>query len=305
MSFISLFITFIDIIAYTFIICWILKLSYFIYSFLFRKPCNILKKYGTDSWALITGGTKGIGKEIAYILAEKGFNLFIIARDKDLLKNVSQEISTKFKVRVEYLSVDFSKYTKFEDYKLIFEEHFKNKPIRLLVNNVGIYYNESFKEISLEKTLNTITIHCYPQVYLSKLFIDNLKGTKGGIISISSLTADITISNMNVYSATKRFNDYISKGLSLEEKELDVLSVKPGACETDLVKAVADGWFVIKPSLCAKAIFDDFTYEKETNGYITHKIISYFISRFPAWFATFIAEQRKEFKNKNYTKKIN
>lgn len=298
MSLISLFNFLIDIITYSVIISWIVKICYFIYSFFIRKPCSIITKYGADSWALISDGTSEVGKELTLQLAKEGFNLFIIGKDTDLLNAVSKEIRKRFNVKVEFLTVDLSKYTKYEEYRILFEEYFKNKSVNILVNNIGIYYNESFKQISLDQTLKTVTLNCYPQVYLTKLFIQNLKGSKGGIISLSSLAANIYTSKMNVYSATKRFNHYISKGLSLEEKNLDIISVKLGTCENGKFG------FEIQPLQYIKGIFADFTYEKETNGCLIFKIQEYLISCLPSWIVTIFAEYltSKDLNKTNYNK---
>ena len=62
-----------------------------------------------ESYALITGSSSGIGLEIAYYLAEKGFNLILTARREGLLKNISKDISSKYKVKVDFISSDLSK----------------------------------------------------------------------------------------------------------------------------------------------------------------------------------------------------
>ena len=60
------------------------------------------------STALITGPTAGIGKSIAYQLAEKGYDLFLVARREDRLQNLKSDIENKFQVRVHYLKSDLA-----------------------------------------------------------------------------------------------------------------------------------------------------------------------------------------------------
>ena len=62
-----------------------------------------------ESYALITGSSSGIGLEIAYYLAEKGFNLILTARREGLLKDISKDISLKHKVKADFVSCDLSK----------------------------------------------------------------------------------------------------------------------------------------------------------------------------------------------------
>ena len=64
------------------------------------------KNYGR--YALVTGATSGIGKEIAYLLASAGFGLLIVSRNKEELQSVSEHISDSYHVNVSFLSADLS-----------------------------------------------------------------------------------------------------------------------------------------------------------------------------------------------------
>ena len=58
--------------------------------------------------ALITGASSGIGKDMAKILASKGYNLAIVARNEDELKKVARELEEKNKIKVETIAIDLS-----------------------------------------------------------------------------------------------------------------------------------------------------------------------------------------------------
>ncbi|MEY2635898.1 MAG: hypothetical protein RLZZ197_374 [Bacteroidota bacterium] len=60
------------------------------------------------SYAIITGGSKGIGKEIALQLAERGYNLLLVARNSYELQQVKEEIQKKFALEVDYLVADLA-----------------------------------------------------------------------------------------------------------------------------------------------------------------------------------------------------
>jgi short-subunit dehydrogenase len=60
------------------------------------------------SYALITGASKGIGKEIAAELASRKYNLLLVARSEELLQKVASELKSRYKVEVDYLAIDLA-----------------------------------------------------------------------------------------------------------------------------------------------------------------------------------------------------
>ena len=62
------------------------------------------------TYALITGASSGIGLEIANNLANRGYNLVLTARRKERLASIAQEISEKFKVKVDFISIKYCLY---------------------------------------------------------------------------------------------------------------------------------------------------------------------------------------------------
>ena len=78
-----------------------------------------------DKVAIITGASRGIGREIAFKLAEDGFNLLLISRNEEVLRKLSSEISDKFEKKVKYFAMDIGVYEEFEGLKSYLKEHVK------------------------------------------------------------------------------------------------------------------------------------------------------------------------------------
>ena len=68
-------------------------------SFLFsiiRPSLSLDKRYGENSWAIVTGPTEGIGKSYCFSLANRGFNVVLVARNEQKAKGVVDEVSKKY-----------------------------------------------------------------------------------------------------------------------------------------------------------------------------------------------------------------
>ena len=98
---------------------------------------------------MITGPTAGIGKSLAYQLAERGENLLLVARRENRLKSISDELETKFNVKVNYIVADL---TLQQAPKEIYA-YCKNKglDISTLILNAGYQINTRLDEASLEE----------------------------------------------------------------------------------------------------------------------------------------------------------
>ena len=117
------------------------------------------------STALITGPTAGIGKSIAYQLAEKGYDLFLVARREDRLQVLKSDIENKFQVRVHYLKSDLTS----PDAPQEIYDYGKsmNLDISTLILNAGYQINTKLEDASLqeeEDCLQSTRSFCYHAV---------------------------------------------------------------------------------------------------------------------------------------------
>lgn len=188
-----------------------------------------IKKYinkdGKDT-CIITGGTKGIGKEIAKCCAKEGFNLIIVARKENELINIKKmlnEINPSIEIHIIEKDL-FDKNASKELFNHIFlENRFSNLRINNLVNNAGHYergefINESLEEIEKIIQLNILflTSFCHLIVNKWKIFYENDKSIKFRMLNVSSISGIMTSPFISTYSASKSYVYYLTTALNEE-----------------------------------------------------------------------------------------
>ena len=122
--------------------------------------------------ALVTGASGGIGFELAEQLASNGYNLILIARSKEKMKKIKEELEEKYGVSVEIIVKDLAQ---LEAPKEIFDRLKENGvTVDVLVNNAGVGYHGFFHEIEIEKHFNIIDLNIKTPVYLMRLFLPEM-----------------------------------------------------------------------------------------------------------------------------------
>jgi len=139
------------------------------------------------STALITGPTAGIGKSIAYQLAEKGYHLFLVARREDRLQDLKSDIENKFQVRVHYLKSDLAS----PDAPQEIYDYGKsmNLDISTLILNAGYQINTKLEEATLQEEEDCLRVLGLSVIMQSKLYVKDLMSRGGGHIMVVSSMA--------------------------------------------------------------------------------------------------------------------
>ena len=139
------------------------------------------------STALITGPTAGIGKSIAYQLAEKGYDLFLVARREDRLQDLKSDIENKFQVRVHYLKSDLAS----PDAPQEIYDYGKsmNLDISTLILNAGYQINTKLEEATLQEEEDCLRVLGLSVIMQSKLYVKDLMSRGGGHIMVVSSMA--------------------------------------------------------------------------------------------------------------------
>ena len=183
--------------------------------------------------ALITGASSGIGRDMARILSKKGYELVLVARDNDKLKEVKEELEKETKV--EIISVDL---TNEENCK---EIHNKVQNVDLLINNAGFGDCGDFTKTSLEKDINMIKTNIIAYHILTKLYLKDMKEkNKGKILNVASIAGFMPGPLMATYYATKsyvvRLSESIREELKKENSNVKISILCPGPVETNFNK---------------------------------------------------------------------
>jgi len=199
---------------------------------------DLKEKYG--SWALITGASSGIGEEFAKRFAALGLNLILVARRKEKLEILSQELNTKYNINIITAPVDLTSENFLEDLK----KYTAEIEIGILVNNAGIGSNGEFIHASPEKEAEMVKLNCLAPTILTHYFVKQMvERRKGAIIFLGSVVGFQPTPFMATYSATKAFNSFLGDTLWYELKKynIDVLSLNPGGTATEFQRIANSG----------------------------------------------------------------
>ena len=183
--------------------------------------------------ALITGASSGIGKDMARILAQKNYELVLVARDVKKLEETKNELEKITKV--EIISTDLSNE---ENCKELYK---KVQNIDILINNAGFGDCGNFTKTSLEKDLNMIKTNIIAYHILTKLYLIDMKAkNQGKILNVASIAGFMPGPLMATYYATKnyvvRLSEAIREELKKEKSNVQISILCPGPVETNFNK---------------------------------------------------------------------
>ena len=182
-------------------------------------------------YALITGASSGIGKEYSRQLASRGYNVVLVARDKERLELVGESISKEYEVLYEVIKADLTLDSDIT--KVINRIEDEQKPIEVLVNNAGFGLNNAFHKSTEEEEKKLLEILVTTPVRLTKAAVMKmLENKKGYVINVGSVAAWITT---GTYSAAKSYLHIFSESLyaSYSKQGVYVSVVAPGFTKTE------------------------------------------------------------------------
>lgn len=171
--------------------------------------------------ALITGASSGIGKEMAKILSDMGYDLILVARDKKKLDEFAKTLSGKN----ETIDLDIS--STFNCMKLY--NKVKKEDIEILINNAGFGLFGKFDETKIDTEMDMIDTNIKAVHTLTKLFLKDFKNkNKGYILNVASSAAFLSGPLMSTYYSTKAYVLHLTESIN-EELRRDKSNVYIGA----------------------------------------------------------------------------
>lgn len=188
--------------------------------------------------ALVTGGSGGIGLEIAKELARKGFDITLVARRRDALEAAAGQLEGKFGIKAHVFAADLRRTDAPEQiYDFL---HNENVPIEVLVNNAGFGLGGEFSETELTRELEMIQVNIGALTHLTKLFLPPMVRQRSGrVLNVASTAAFQPGPLMAVYYATKAYVLSFSQALAEELRNtgVTVTALCPGPTQTDFAEA--------------------------------------------------------------------
>jgi len=298
--------------------------GYEIYARNSREPLNLKNRYGENSYAVVTGSTDGLGKSYAKEFARRGLNVVLVARNEEKLALVKAELENDFGVSVRCIKYDFLNSTNYQSL-LEIENQIRDLDVSILVNNVGIFAVNNFVDLTPKEINDLLVVNTFPTTFLSHAFARNFlkRNKKSAIINVGSENGEVPYAYMQTYSATKAFDNQLTKSLIPElQDKIDVVLHVPGPTETPMTNAVGSTMdpqvhklffslfgklFSSKPNDSVRDVIDRLGYDnyiagtpKHTAAVYVAKAISPLSDYLRAMHGRFLVDALKEKRERNW-----
>jgi uncharacterized protein len=183
---------------------------------------------------LITGASSGIGRELARLFAGAGSDLVLVARREDRLRELAQELSSKYGVKTRILPKDLILPAAAAE----IETELRNAGIAVdvLVNNAGFGALGAFTDLKLERQTTMLQVNVLALTELTRRFLPGMVARrKGGVLNVASAAAFQPGPMMSVYYASKAYVLHFSEGIfeELAGTGVTVTCLCPGPTETE------------------------------------------------------------------------
>jgi short-subunit dehydrogenase len=183
-------------------------------------------------WALVTGATVGIGESFTRLLASKGYNIALVARDEVRLHERAGELREKYGIQTFVLPADLA--TK-SGVKSV-EKYIQSYEIEVLINNAGFAINKVFTASDLGDEQDLLNVLVRTPMRLMHVILPGMKERKSGtIINVSSVAGFIA---GGTYSAAKSYLTVLSESINADLKGsgVKVSALCPGFTRTEFHK---------------------------------------------------------------------
>jgi short-subunit dehydrogenase len=184
-------------------------------------------------WALVTGGSSGIGAAMARELAGRGAKLILSARRIDRLETLAAELAAKG-VEVRIVAADLNDPA--APQQIYDATEGAGLTVDILINNAGLGQFGAFHLSPVEQELSQVRVNCEAVVRLSRLFVPRMvERRRGWVLVVASTASFQPIPYLNTYAASKVFDRFFALGLAAEVARfgIKVTALCPGPTESE------------------------------------------------------------------------
>lgn len=196
----------------------------------------------SEKTALVTGGSRGIGYELAKLCAQDGYDVILVARREERLQRVADELESAWEITTMTLSKDLSRPESAQEiYDEVVHEDMR---LDILVNNAAARpAADRFDKMSLEEIDGLLRTNVVTLTHLTRLFVAPMvERGAGRILNVSSAGGEIPNPVFGLYAATKGYVSTLSEVLAqqFEPIGITVTVLIPGWTNTEMAREVFD-----------------------------------------------------------------
>jgi short-subunit dehydrogenase len=178
---------------------------------------------------MVTGATAGIGESFTRVLAREGFNIVLVARDLERMKERATTLESQFNVQAAIVQADLAT----DDGCAKVEKYLTENPVEVLINNAGFGINKAFSMSDLSAEQQLLDVLVRTPMRLMHTVIPQMKArNSGSIVNVSSVAGWIA---GGTYSAAKSYLTVLSESLhtELSGTGIKISALCPGFTRTE------------------------------------------------------------------------
>ena len=186
-------------------------------------------------WAVVTGGSSGIGYAYAQQIAKKGYNILLVSNQEEACQTCAKQLQDDYSVDTKILVLDLAReHAAQQIFDFCRQE---NLVVEVLINNAGMFFWDNLTHVDPQKVLAITQLHITTPTMLCRLFAQDMQERhKGYILNATSICAWMPFPTLANYTSTKSYLRKFSLSLHYEMKDagVHVTHVAPGAVDTGL-----------------------------------------------------------------------
>ncbi len=203
-----------------------------------------LPKPDHHATVVITGASSGIGAELARGLARRGFSLLLVARRRERLDDLANEVGKEYSVAIEVMPLDLSD----SEARAKLADRLRYEPIAGLCNSAGFGTSGIFYTLPIERESEQVTLNALALMELTHAALPGMvERGAGAVLNIASIAGFQPIPGMAIYSATKAFVQTFSEAVheELHGTGVSCTVLCPGPVPTEWAEiADAERWSI-------------------------------------------------------------